>query len=195
MCHLKRLLRDTLRNNGRLSVESWNLAIRKQYSEYINQAFTYLGGIRKCWGNDSVIVVAVGREEQQDALRFLQTYVLESGKDLPREWWEDWGRETVRRLVEKADCFVGYDQEYSVTEYIRDLGKIFRNVSGEECWGRFLIWCYTDCLMEYIQTERNRYPEVVALMEEQLKVMYRKTDKEKDVFWKAWRKNVNSIWK
>ena len=41
----------------------------------------------------------------------------------------------------------------------------------------------------------NRYPEVVALMEEQLKVMYRKTDKEKDVFWKAWRKNVNSIWK
>ena len=21
------------------------------------------------------------------------------------------------------------------------------------------------------------------------------TDKEKDVFWKAWRKNVNSIWK
>ena len=32
-------------------------------------------------------------------------------------------------------------------------------------------------------------------MEEQLKVMYRKTDKEKDVFWKAWRKNVNSIWK
>ena len=195
MCHLKRLLRDTLRNNGRLSVESWNLAIRKQYSEYINQAFTYLGGIRKCWGNDSVIVVAVGREEQQDALRFLQTYVLESGKDLPREWWEDWGRETVRRLVEKADCFVGYDREYSVTEYIRDLGKIFRNVSGEECWGRFLIWCYTDCLMEYIQTERNRYPEVVALMEEQLKVMYRKTDKEKDVFWKAWRKNVNSIWK
>lgn len=195
MCHLKRLLRDTLRNNGRLSVESWNLAIRKQYSEYINQAFTYLGGIRKCWGNDSVIVVAVGREEQQDALRFLQTYVLESGKDLPREWWEDWGRETVRRLVEKADYFVGYDREYSVTEYIRDLGKIFRNVSGEECWGRFLIWCYTDCLMEYIQTERNRYPEVVALMEEQLKVMYRKTDKEKDVFWKAWRKNVNSIWK
>lgn len=82
---------------------------------------------------------------------------------------------TVRRLVEKADCFVGYDREYSVTEYIRDLGKIFRNVSGEECWGRFLIWCYTDCLMEYIQTERNRYPEVVALMEEQLKVMYRKT--------------------
>ena len=54
---------------------------------------------------------------------------------------------------------------------------------------------YTDCLMEYIQTERNRYPEVVALMEEQLKVMYRNTDKEKDVFWKAWRKNVNSIWK
>ena len=49
--------------------------------------------------------------------------------------------------------------------------------------------------VEYIQTERNRYPEVVALMEEQLKVMYRKTDKEKDVFWKAWRKNVNSIWK
>ena len=76
MCHLKRLLRDTLRNNGRLSVESWNLAIRKQYSEYINQAFTYLGGIRKCWGNDSVIVVAVGREEQQDAMRFLQTYLL-----------------------------------------------------------------------------------------------------------------------
>ena len=37
--------------------------------------------------------------------------------------------------------------------------------------------------------------DVVALMEEQLKVMYRKTDKEKDVFWKAWRKNVNSIWK
>mgnify|MGYP003278831939 FL=1 len=70
--------------------------------------------------------------------------MLESGKDLPREWWEDWGRETVRRLVEKADCFVGYDREYSVTEYIRDLGKIFRNVSGEECWGRFLIWCYTD---------------------------------------------------
>ena len=98
-------------------------------------------------------------------------------------------------FIEKADCFVGYDREYSVTEYIRDLGKIFRNVSGEECWGRFLIWCYTDCLMEYIQTERNRYPEVVALMEEQLKVMYRKTDKEKDVFWKAWRKNVNSIWK
>ena len=97
--------------------------------------------------------------------------------------------------TEKADYFVGYDREYSVTEYIRDLGKIFRNVSGEECWGRFLIWCYTDCLMEYIQTERNRYPEVVALMEEQLKVMYRKTDKEKDVFWKAWRKNVNSIWK
>lgn len=49
--------------------------------------------------------------------------MLESGKDLPREWWEDWGRETVRRLVEKADCFVGYDREYSVTEYIRDLGK------------------------------------------------------------------------
>lgn len=68
---MKRLLRDTLRNNGRLCVESWNLAIRKQYSEYINQAFTYLGGIRKCWGNDSVIVVAVGREEQQDGpLRF-----------------------------------------------------------------------------------------------------------------------------
>ena len=39
MCHLKRLLRDTLRNNGRLSVESWNLAIRKQYSEYIKDVY------------------------------------------------------------------------------------------------------------------------------------------------------------
>lgn len=42
-----------------------NQAVRDQYSEYINQALTYIGGRRKCWNVDTLLSVAVEKRSRR----------------------------------------------------------------------------------------------------------------------------------
>lgn len=174
-----------------------NQAVRDQYSEYINQALTYIGGRRKCWDMDSVLLMTVGKKEQQSALSFLQTYVLDENTEWPLKWREEWAKKVIADLVGRtkyvAECMRSGNSDYSVEEYIDDIRNILIARDMMNVWNQFQLWYYTDCVANFIKNNSKQYPEVAALLGRNLWKMKRDLKRQKGVDWENWRNSINLI--
>ena len=174
-----------------------NQAVRDQYSEYINQALTYIGGRRKCWNVDTLLSVAVEKKEQKAALSFLRTYVLDENTRLPLKWREEWAKKVIADLVGRIkyvdESVRSGTSNYSVEEYLDDIRNILIKKNMTNTWDRFLLWHYTDCVANFIKNNSRQYPEMVALLGRNLWKMKSDLKKHKGVCWENWRNSINLI--
>lgn len=174
-----------------------NQAVRDQYSEYINQALTYIGGRRKCWNVDTLLAVAVEKKEQKAALSFLRTYVLDENTRLPLKWREEWAKKVIADLVGRIkyvdESVRSGTSNYSVEEYLDDIRNILIKKNMTNTWDRFLLWHYTDCVANFIKNNSRQYPGMVALLGCNLWKMKSDLKKHKGVCWENWRNSINLI--